>query len=159
MNKHPNKLQFRGLLARLNELSDRAPNGARGHRVSISSLVAERAMASLIGMGVNYHPDLLRHDARLKVGVITEAEITENELLVRGHLFARDFPEVAKLLARSGRLEASAAQLGMSYEGTEVKVANMRHKEWVIEQIVFTGASILKRDSAAYGATWIELSE
>ena len=41
---------------------------------------AEAALASLLGMGLDYAPALDRHDARRKMGVITRAEIVGKHL-------------------------------------------------------------------------------
>jgi hypothetical protein len=48
--------------------------------------------------------------------------------------------------------------LGMSYEVTEVRLADARAHVWMLEEVTFTGAAILRRDKAAYQDTWIELS-
>jgi hypothetical protein len=48
--------------------------------------------------------------------------------------------------------------LGMSYEVTDVQLADTRAQVWILERVTFTGAAILRRDKAAYRDTWIELS-
>jgi len=73
--EHPNRVPFSGVLTRVDAASDRAPAGAAGHRVILPRAVAERALASLLGMAVGYAPGLRGHDARRKIGVITRAEI------------------------------------------------------------------------------------
>jgi len=72
---HPNRAPFRGVLTLLDKPSDKPPAGARGHRVLLTRAAAEAALPSLLGMGLDYAPSLDRHDARRKVGIITEAEI------------------------------------------------------------------------------------
>jgi hypothetical protein len=47
--------------------------------------------------------------------------------------------------------------LGMSYEVTDVAVADTRAHVWVLTHVTFTGAAILRRNRAAYEETWIEL--
>ena len=47
--------------------------------------------------------------------------------------------------------------LGMSYEVTDVAVADTRARVWVLTRVTFTGAAILRRNRAAYEETWIEL--
>lgn len=144
---HPNRVPFSGVLTRVDAPSDRAPSGAAGHRVVLPRAVAERALASLLGMAVGYAPGLRGHDARRKIGVITRAEICGDRLEVSGYLFARDFPDVLReMRARSGRL-------GMSYEVTDVRVADPAADVWVLEHVVFTGAAILERAAAAYQST------
>ncbi len=73
---HPNRAPFRGVLTFVDVASDRAPAGAQGHRVLLTRAAAERALPSLLGMGLDYAPTLDRHDSRRKVGVITSAEIS-----------------------------------------------------------------------------------
>jgi len=76
---HPNRAPFRGVLTLLDVASDRAPAGARGHRVLLTRAAAERALPSLLGMALDYTPSLDRHDARRKVGIITEANVVDGK--------------------------------------------------------------------------------
>jgi hypothetical protein len=55
------------------------------------------------------------------------------------------------------RMGAGGKGLGMSYEVTEVQLADSRARVWMLEKVTFTGAAILRRDKAAYRDTWIEL--
>ena len=60
------------------------------------------------------------------------------------------------------RLEASGAGgsgLGMSFEVTNVVLADARARVWTLLKVTFTGAAILRKDKAAYQNTWIELSK
>jgi hypothetical protein len=56
-------------------------------------------------------------------------------------------------------LKAGAGGLGLSYEVTDVQIADPRQEIWALTKVTFTGAAILRRDKAAYRDTWIELSE
>jgi hypothetical protein len=59
------------------------------------------------------------------------------------------------------RAEASTGvkrDLGMSFEVTDVLVADSRMKVWTLMKVTFTGAAILRKDKAAYQDTWIGLS-
>jgi len=163
---HPNREPFRGVLTLIDVASDRAPSGARGHRVVLTRAAAEAALPSLLGMGLDYAPALDRHDVRRKVGVITRAEIVGRNLELAGYLFAKDFPEIVKELGRVGRRYTrgiagtlAAPQLGMSYEIADARVADVRAGVWTLTRVTFTGAAILRRDKAAYQETWIELGE
>ena len=175
---HPNRQAFRGVLTLVDVPSTRPPSGARGHRVLLSRAAAEQALASLLGMGLDYTPSLDGHDARRKVGIITSAEVVNFSaadqrrstqikderkisgnlrksaaIEVQGYVFARDFPEVVR------ELRTNARGLGMSYEITGARVADMRAAVWVLTDVTFTGAAILRREKAAYRETWIELEE
>ena len=162
---HPNRTPFRGVLTLVDVVSDKAPAGAKGHRVVLTRSAAETALASLLGMALDYSPSLDRHDTRRKVGVITRAEIVGRQLTLGGYLFAKDCPEIVEQIGRGGscqRILDSAdpprhACLAMSYEIADARVADTNAKVWTLTQVTFTGAAILRRDKAAYRETWIEL--
>jgi hypothetical protein len=161
---HPNREPFRGVLTIVDVVSDKSPAGARGHRVVLTRAAAETALASLLGMALDYSLALDRHDTRRKVGVITRAEIVGRKLELGGYLFAKDFPEIVREIGRGRdcqRAEGDSAQreacLAMSYEVADVRVADTSAKVWTLTQVTFTGAAILRRDKAAYRDTWIEL--
>jgi hypothetical protein len=164
VDQHPNREAFRGVLTLLDVPSDKPPSGSRGHRVVLTRAAAEAALASLLGMGLDYAPSLDRHDTRRKIGVITRAEIIGRTLELGGHLFARDFPEIVKEIRKSKTGGASSVStrtqphsLGMSYEITDARVADIRSSIWTLTHVTFTGAAVLRRDKAAYHDTWIEL--
>ena len=206
---HPNRVGFRGVLTVVDVASDKAPAGARGHRVLLTRKAAEDAIPSLLGMALDYTPRLDAHDTRRKIGVITRAEVVGRELVVGGYLYARDFPEIVEAVGsqrsartvvsrqsavvgkgshpfvakdatkewgtrrvsetsdagggpfdcRSGQARATQAELGMSYEIADAVVEDIQAGVWVLNRVTFTGAAVLRRDKAAYRATWIELSE
>jgi hypothetical protein len=158
---HPNRVAFRGVLTFVDVPSDSAPAGARGHRVMLKRAATEKAIPSLLGMGLDYAPSLDRHDARRKVGVITQAEIADKmsdrnvrptQLSVGGFLYARDFPELVREIKAKG-----PKVLGMSYEIAEAKIDDVGAEIWSVSDFTFTGAAVLRRDKAAYKRTWIEI--
>ena len=130
---HPNRAPFRGVLTLVDTPSDRAPAGAGGHRVLLARDAVERALPSLLGMGLDYAPALDRHDAQRKVGIITEAEVksgpwprvsdrhhlgpaghsslTTGHLFIAGFLYARDFPQLMREL-RAQRSSCGTAAAG-----------------------------------------------
>lgn len=154
VRQHPNRQPFHGVLTQVDLPSDRPPAGARGHRVVLTRAAAEGALASLLGMALDYSPSLDRHDSRRKVGIITHAEVLGKQLELGGYLFAKDFPEIVAKLAHGVK---AGAGLGMSYEITDARIADMRAQIWTLTKVTFTGAAILRRDKAAYQDTWIEL--
>lgn len=129
---HPNRVAFRGVLTVVDIPSDRAPSGSQGKRVVLTRRAAEAAIASLIGMAVDYAPSLDRHDARRKVGVITGADVMGNNLEVSGYLYAKDFPEIVEEIGRLGRKpggdgvrrQTSGVGLQASAEGSASASAN-----------------------------------
>ena len=145
---HPNRVDFEGVLTVVNTPSDKAPAGARGHRVILTREAAERALPSLLGMAVDYRPGWDGHDAKRKIGLITEANVVGKQLVVRGYLYARDFPEVAAAIATKAR-----DSMGMSYELADARVEDIRADIWKLTRVTFTGAAILLREKAAYRDT------
>ena len=145
---HPNRLPFEGVLTLVDVASDKAPSGARGHRVVLTNAAAEAALPSLLGMAVDYKAGWDGHDARRKCGIITSAEIEDKRLMVAGYLFARDFPEMEPAL-----MLGTAPGMGMSYELADAHVADMRASIWTLTRATFTGAAILLREKAAYRGT------
>jgi hypothetical protein len=145
---HPNRVPFEGVLTVVNVASDRAPAGARGHRVILLRTAAEKALPSLLGMAVDYRPGWDGHDARRKIGLLTEADVIGSRLVVRGYLYARDFPDVA------AAIQAHVPEtLGMSYELADARVEDIHAEVWKLTRVTFTGAAILLREKAAYRAT------
>jgi hypothetical protein len=174
---HPNRVGFRGVLTVVDAASDKAPAGARGHRVLLTRAAAEEAIPSLLGMALDYSPRLDGHDTRRKIGVITRAEIVGREVTVAGFLYGRDFPEMVAEIGKkpthsrarmggergtgdqhaSGDKHATEAGLGMSYEIADAVVEDIKANVWILNQVTFTGAAVLRRNKAAYKSTWIEL--
>jgi hypothetical protein len=148
VDKHPNRVPFEGVLTVVNAASDKVPAGARGHRVMLTKEAAENALASLVGMAVDYRPGWDGHDARRKIGLLTEANVVGQRLVVRGYLYARDFPELASAMAAH-----APEAMGMSYELADARVEDMRAEVWKLTRVTFTGAAILLREKAAYRAT------
>jgi hypothetical protein len=147
---HPNRLPFEGVLTLVDVASDKAPSGAKGHRVVLTRAAAEAALPSLLGMAVDYKAGWDGHDARQKCGIITAAELDGQKLTVAGYLFARDFPEMEAKIQGSG---AGSNLMGMSYELADAHVADMRAQVWTLTRATFTGAAILLREKAAYRST------
>jgi len=144
--EHPNARPFSGVLTRVDEPSTRPPHGSQGHRVLIPHQLAEARLGSLIGMAVDVSDGLTDH-TRTKIGVITEAHLEGQDLVVQGYLYAKDFPEEVEAIA------ANHDQLGMSYEITNVQVADANADIWTLTDLVFTGAAILLKSAAAYERT------
>jgi hypothetical protein len=111
--------------------------------------VAEQAIPSLMGMPIDCSLGLRDHDKKTVVGVITGAEIQGSDLVVIGHLLAKNFPdEVAEI-------QSKKSQLGMSYEISNVQVEDVHADVWTLTGLQFTGAAILYKKAAAYQHTAI----
>ena len=158
--EHPNRLPFRGMLTLVGVPSQHSPSGAQGHRVTLSHKATETAIPSLLGMALDYSPAMDGHDARRKIGIITDAEIhsmvantSTGQLRVAGFLYARDFPEVMQ------EIRAGMGVLGMSYEIADAWVPDVDAAVWTITKFTFTGAAVLRRDKAAYPETWLMIDD
>lgn len=150
--QHPNRVPFAGILCQVDRVSQKSPGGARGHLVSLRREAVERALPTLLGMAVNFSADG-RHQQRLKCGVISSAELAGEDLWVAGYVFGLDFRDVVC------SLRERTAPLGMSYEGNDCRVEDMRADVYQIHQLTFTGAAILQRDRCAYSDTGVFLYE
>ena len=153
---HPNRLPFEGVLTLVAMPSRRPPGGAKGHRVMLTTRATEAALPSLLGMAVDYAPALNAHDRQRKVGVITETEIVPlkpgsadpvAQVTVSGFLYEHDFPDVVTAL------RAGQGTLGMSYEIAVREMVSPESPIWVVTEFAFTGAAVLRRESAAYPET------
>ncbi len=150
---HPNKMPFSGILTRLDEPSDAAPHGSGGRRVMLPKSVAERVLPSLLGMAVDLTAGLNGHNARNKIGFISEAWVDGNAIHIKGFVYAADFPDAA------ADIRANKDSLGFSFEMKNVLVADPTAETLVIEDCVFTGAAILKKADAAYQTTSLAASQ
>jgi len=146
-NGHPNKLPFSGVLAKLDQPSDAAPSGSRGKRIVLTKKAAEAALDSLLGMAVDFTPELDGHDPQAKIGVITGAEIRGHDLCIEGFLYAADFPVVIT------GIKTNKPKLGFSFEARDLMTTDPNADPVSIAACVCTGAAILFKDKAAYRTT------
>ena len=123
---------------------------------------SEAALPSLLGMALDYAPALDSHDARRKIGIITEAEIVPvkaeksdpaRQIAISGYLYAHDFPEVME------ELRAGNGSLGMSYEIADAFVVSTASPVWTVTAFTFTGAAVLRREMTAYPETWFAIDQ
>src|SRR3974377_1470781 len=98
---HPNRLPFRGVLTLVGVASQRAPKGAKGHRVMLTRSATDAALPSLLGMALDYAPSLDSHDVRRKIGIITEANIVPLHPIL-SPTAGDHHPDAAKKGARRG---------------------------------------------------------
>ncbi len=143
---HPNRVPFSGVMTRVDRASENPVGGAQGKRVLIPKGVAESALGSLLGMGVNYTASMDGHDAQKKIGVITAATIEGDAIHIEGFLYGSDFPAVI------ADIQARKSLLGFSYEA-QAAVADWNSNPVEVTNCVFTGAAILLKDKAAYTTT------
>lgn len=144
---HPNRMPFSGVLVKLDQASQAPPHGSNGKRVLMTAAAAEASIASLLGMAVDFTPDLDGHDPVSKFGVITSATVEGTDLKIEGFIYAADFPKEASDVKK---LQAS---LGFSFEAQNIHVESLDTDPVVITGCTFTGAAILRKDKAAFMTT------
>ena len=149
MQLQSNKILFTGVLAYIGTPSNKPPSGARGHRVLLTSEAALEALPTLPGCNVNYTENGHRID--LKHGIIEEAVILDDMLVVSGYLYKDKLSELSPELIP--HLEANAALYGMSYELIDAHVSNLRAEIWELTKVTFVGAAVLLKHCAAYENT------
>lgn len=153
--ENPNKMPFSGVLTYLGVPSDQPPGGSGGRRVMIPIEVGKSALDSLVGMPINLAASMDDHDTSSVIGVIENARIGEETpkgtpIHVSGHIFAKSFPREATAIKQQ------QASLGFSYETAKTLLASADHNGEeiaVAKQLIFTGAAILFKHSAAYHST------
>jgi len=149
VSAHINMQGFTGCLCVADMVTQKAPSGARGHSVLLSRSAIESALPSLLGMAVDYKAGWDGHDARQKCGIITEAWLEDDRLMVSGYIYKIDFPEIEEFVKKH--------EVGMSYEMRECHVRDMREKVWTLDKAEFTGAAILLKEKACYKESSFEV--
>lgn len=144
------------MLTYLDVPSDRPVGGAKGHLILIPSDVGVKRLDTLQGMAVNVRNDLSGHAAKHKIGVIEKAYAGDPDddgavpVYVEGYLYAKDFPDEVD------DLRANKDELGFSYETTDTQVVDLDgapKPTFKVVDCVFTGATILYKNKAAYTRT------
>jgi hypothetical protein len=147
---HVNRMAFSGVLAKIDEPSDAAPEGSGGRRIMLTMSAAKHALESLLGMGVNFCPT--GHAPQQKIGIISAADIIGSEIQIKGVIYSADFPEIAE------EIKANKSKFGLSFEAMNVLTSTLNADILPIEDLAFTGAAILLRDNAAYRCSSISIA-
>lgn len=152
-SEHPNLAPFKGTLLLVNQPSNQPPHGSDGHPIYVKKEIAEKRLNTLPGMGINYQDDLEGHNPTKKIGVITKSWIDGNKVRVEGVIWKKDFPEATR------KFRMNRGRLGMSMELGDVYVRDKDEDIWHLEDFHFTGATILRKDHAAYEHTDLAASK
>jgi hypothetical protein len=147
VDKHPNRTPFLGVLGYVEEPSDKAPTGARGHRILLSRNAAVAAFPSLLGMGLCVASDLAGHNAQKKIGIFTGVYLLGRRIVVRGFLYEKDCASDIRVL------RSHAGSLGMSYELDTARIVDMSRENWTVYKMTFSGGAVLRAEKAAYKGT------
>jgi hypothetical protein len=149
---HVNKVYFEGCLTFLDVASNKAPSGARGHKIILTEQAAKDSLPDLLGMSINYKSDWDGHNNKQKWGIITGASIEDKKILVEGFIYALDCIDTLLDFKKIG-----AEKFGMSYELEDARVIDMREAEWRLSRVTFRGAAVLLKEKAAYSKTYFKL--
>lgn len=150
-------MNFSGVIGYVDTPSDMPPHSDfPGYRAVLSSENVD--VDSLVGSGVNVlwsgdEDNLTDHSVRFKVGVIDKAWLEGKEIHANGHLWKTDFPDVCTTIS------LAKDSLGFSAEAIGYGIAKDDEKKVLkMENVHFTGVSILYRDRAAFQKTSIMCS-
>ena len=122
--------------------------GSKGYSV----ILADGAnVEELNGSGVNcsYGADGFKaHDKFFKIGVIDDARVSDGDILVEGHLWKADFPDVCDTI------ESAKDALGCSVEVYSYAVdVDDDARTQTLNDVHFTGMSIVYKNKAAFEGT------
>lgn len=147
-----NRMLFEGILARIDEVSEGVPAVGTGQPLFLPLATAEKIVAQVNAshsLPIDADPSLSKHNDAGIVGVITKAMIKGQNLVVTGHLFPYNVPNMIKLLKQSGN------RLGMSMNAlVSGKTAVQAGKNvFLLEDVDLQGANVLFADKATYQQT------
>lgn len=150
-------MKFSGVIGYVDTPSDMPPHSDfPGYKAVLSSENVD--IDSLVGSGVNVlwsadENNLTDHSVRFKVGVIDKAWLEGTEIHASGHLWKTDFPDVCTTIS------LAKDSLGFSAEAVGYGITKDDEKKVLtMENVHFTGVSILYKDRAAFQKTSIMCS-
>jgi hypothetical protein len=150
---HPNRVPFRGVVAKLDQPSDGAPHGTMGRRIIIPASLAAELSPGLLLAPINIDRNLSGHDLSYVIGSITNAYVEGSDWIVEGVLFGKNFPSEVDLI------KAEKDSLGMSIEMSNLQWDNPFALGTIVMKMATpTGAAILLKKKAAYQTTTLAAS-
>ena len=152
-----NWLPFTGTCLFADQPSDGIPSGGVDKPVRFPSAELDKALGSMVDMGVDCEwPDdswdgpeevFSGHDDRFKIGVVKTSVLEGNEMVISGGLWSNDFSDICDMYRNA------KASLGFSVEVYFNLVDQGEYYDAV--DIEFTGVAILFSDLAAFKDTYI----
>ena len=128
------------------------PNGgSKGYKIVIENAAADN-INELVGAGVNcswgWSDSFKTHDKSFKIGVIDNAIVEDGKILVEGHLWKSDFPDICDTI------ESSRDSLGCSIEiFSNGFLMDDETKIETLQDVHFTGMAIVYKNKAAFEGT------
>jgi len=145
-----NKTGFSGLLCTFKP-SDMPPSGSSGHRVQITKPLALRTISQFRAMPINTGAGLSGHLKSHVVGAVRSASVEADGIHIQGVLWDKNMPGAIANIKAHERL------LGLSFEASDIQVADESADVWVLTDLEWTGCSILLKRAAAFSSSWIKL--
>lgn len=144
-----NRIIFEGVLARINEASEGVPSVGTGLPLYLPMDTAHKIVAQVKevkSLPIDTDDSLSKHNDESIVGVITDALIQGQNLVVKGHLFPFNVPKKVRLLMNN------RAALGMSMnamvKGSQDTVGGKN--VFVLRDVDLQGANVLLAQKATY---------
>lgn len=161
-DENPDFMKFDAVVGYIDTPTDDTPcGGVEGYQLVISSEGMD--VQSLIGSGVNVawsdgwfydvEDALKSHNPRFKVGVIDSAQVVGNQIMVSGHLWKADFPDVCDIIKCAK--ESLGCSVEVYFDGYR---KNDEAKTITGFGAHFTGVAILYKSKAAFKSTKIMCS-
>jgi len=138
-----NRIAWHGTLLRVGIASDQPPQGSESHRILISKELAQRKCKDLLQMPINCAFNLAQHQKPAILGIIRQASVEGDALVVSGWLWSKNRPDLVELVKRH------QGQLGMSFEASDTQPEDESAAVWRLKDMEFTGASVLYTQRAA----------
>lgn len=151
----PNWMPFTGTCMFVDVPSDGVPDGGVDKPVMFPKDEVEKSLDTFKSMGVNCRWDdwmspsyaLTGHDSQNKVGVITEAEIVGNEVVIKGGLWEWDFYALCETikLAKESLGWSIECQMSVKDSGDYITAYD----------VSFVGCALMYSDAAAFKQTYL----
>ena len=143
-----NFLNFKATAGYIGKPTRATPTGGTGGYNVV--LNGGENVSELIGSGVNcsYGANgFKKHDKSFKIGVIDNAVLEGDQIKVGGHLWRSDFPDVCDTI------ECAKDALGCSVEVYGLVETDEESKTQKLNDVHFTGMSIVYKSKAAFDGT------
>jgi hypothetical protein len=116
----------------------------------------EEALPSIIGMGLNAQEGALEgHAIRSKVGIITEAWISEsNGVMIRGFVYGFDYPDMVQAIKTlRNKIGACPSYANIVVDLPEEEKPTVMY----VNSLLFTGCAILQKKNCAFEGTSVRI--
>ena len=156
-NEKPNWMPFTGVCLFTDTPSDGIPSSNCGidKPVMFPSDEVEKSIDTFENMGVNcVWPEwgnpaeaFSGHDSRRKIGVISSASLSGNEVVIKGGLWAWDFEDVCDMVKVTKESLGWSVEVSMNIEETD--------EYYIAKNLEFSGCALLFSEDAAFKRSFL----